>query len=85
MGFLNPTVPPVDPQEFLQRSLRERLRYLAAFWVDNGFGTPRVVHVIYLARCSSPSAGSWSSPSPPTSGRSGTSRRGGTRSWSTRS
>jgi hypothetical protein len=50
MGFLNPTVPPVDPQEFLQRPFRDRMRYLAGFWVDNGFGTPRVVHVIYLVK-----------------------------------
>jgi len=50
MGFLNPTVPEVDPQEFLQRPFLDRMRTLAAFWVDNGFGTPRMVHLIYVVK-----------------------------------
>ena len=50
MGFLNPTVPAVDPQEFLQRPFLERMRYLATFWAENGFGTPRMVHVIYIVK-----------------------------------
>jgi hypothetical protein len=50
MGFLNPTVPEVDPQEFLQRPFLDRMRTLATFWVDNGFGTPRMVHMIYIVK-----------------------------------
>jgi hypothetical protein len=50
MGFLNPTVPPVDPQTFLERPFLERMRSLASFWVDNGFGTPRMVHMIYVVK-----------------------------------
>ena len=50
MGFLNPTVPDVDPQELLQRPFLERIRYLSGFWADHGFGTPRVIHVVYLVK-----------------------------------
>ena len=50
MGFLNPTSPPVDPQEFLQRPFLDRMRYLATFWADHGFGTPRVIHVVYILK-----------------------------------
>jgi hypothetical protein len=50
MGFLNPTVPDVDPQEFLQRPVLDRIQYLSRFWADNGFGTPRVIHMIYLVK-----------------------------------
>ena len=50
MGFMNPTSPPVDPQEFLQRPFLDRMRYLATFWADNGFGSPRVFHVIYILK-----------------------------------
>ena len=50
MGFVNPTTPPVEPAEFLQRPFLERMRYLATFWADHGFGTPRVIHVVYLVK-----------------------------------
>jgi hypothetical protein len=50
MGFLNPTSPPVDPQEFLQRPFLDRMRYLATFWADHGFGSPRVFHLIYVLK-----------------------------------
>jgi uncharacterized membrane protein YkgB len=50
MGFLTPTPLPVEPEQFLPLPLRERLRILALDWVDNGFGTPRMVHMIYLLK-----------------------------------
>ena len=50
MGFLTPNAPQVDPAEFLQRPFLDRMRFLATFWADNGFGSPRVFHVIYLLK-----------------------------------
>ncbi|BBX20931.1 membrane protein [Mycolicibacter terrae] len=50
MGFIQPNLPQVDPDEFLQKPLMERVHILALNWVDNGFGTPRMVHAIYLTK-----------------------------------
>jgi hypothetical protein len=50
MGFLTQTSPQVDPSTFLRQPFFDRMRTLATHWVDNGFGTPRIVHVIYLAK-----------------------------------
>ena len=50
MGFTKPNFPPIDPEEFLRRPLMDRMKYLALWWVDNGFGTPRVIHVVYVLK-----------------------------------
>ena len=50
MPFLTPTVPQVDPAEFLKRPHQERIRFLATFWADNGFGTQKMVHAIYIVK-----------------------------------
>jgi hypothetical protein len=50
MGFTKPNFPPIEPQEFLERPLLERMRYLTLWWVENGFGTPRIIHTIYLLK-----------------------------------
>ena len=50
MGFTRPDLPDVDPDTFMQRPLMERMRILATDWVDNGFGSPRMVHAIYIAK-----------------------------------
>ncbi|MGH3523936.1 MAG: DUF3556 domain-containing protein, partial [Mycobacterium sp.] len=51
MGFLKPDLTPaVEPDEFLQKPLMERLRVLSVDWAENGFGSPRVVHAIYLVK-----------------------------------
>src|ERR1700760_4999856 len=50
MGFTQPTLPPIDPAEFLTKPLLERTKILALNWVDNGFGTPKMVHTIYIAK-----------------------------------
>jgi hypothetical protein len=50
MGLINPVHPDVDPDEFLARPFFDRIKYLGAHWVDHGFGTPRVVHLIYLTK-----------------------------------
>jgi hypothetical protein len=50
MGFTKPNFPPIEPREFLDRPLLERMKYLALWWVENGFGTPRIIHTIYLLK-----------------------------------
>jgi hypothetical protein len=50
MPFKDPLVPPVDPAEFAQWPFFERVRLLSGFWAENGFGSPRVLHVIYLVK-----------------------------------
>ncbi|RZI81685.1 MAG: DUF3556 domain-containing protein, partial [Microbacterium sp.] len=50
MGFLTPSEQPVEPATFLKLPLSERVRILATHWVDDGFGTPRVLHVVYVLK-----------------------------------
>ena len=50
MSFTKPEFPPVDPDTFLAKPLMERMRFLAQHWTDNGFGSPRMVHAIYIAK-----------------------------------
>jgi len=50
MGFTKPNFPPIDPEEFLRRPLMDRMKYLALWWVENGFGTPRVIHTVYVLK-----------------------------------
>ncbi|MFB7718972.1 DUF3556 domain-containing protein [Nocardia sp. NPDC056100] len=50
MGFKTGDFPPVDTGTFLELPLRERIRTLALHWVEYGFGTPKMVHTIYLAK-----------------------------------
>jgi len=50
MPFLTPDVPPVEPAEFLTRPRQERIRVLATFWSEYGFGTPKMVHTIYIVK-----------------------------------
>ena len=50
MGFTKPDLPNVDPGTFMQEPLMHRMQVLALHWVERGFGTPRMVHVIYIAK-----------------------------------
>lgn len=50
MGFTRPALPALDPDAFLRKPLMERMRILAADWAENGFGAPRMVHLIYVAK-----------------------------------
>ena len=52
MGFTKPDLPDVDPDTFMQKPLMERMQILATDWVDNGFGSPKMVHTIYIAKLS---------------------------------
>jgi len=50
MGFTKPALPPVDPDTFMRQPLMHRMKVLALHWVEHGFGTPRMVHAIYIAK-----------------------------------
>lgn len=50
MGFTKPDLPQVDPDTFLRKPLMERMRILAANWVEHGFGSPRMVHTVYILK-----------------------------------
>ncbi|MBS1692993.1 MAG: DUF3556 domain-containing protein [Actinobacteria bacterium] len=50
MGFTTPHLPCVDPDTFLRKPLMERVRILGADWAENGFGSPRLVHVVYIVK-----------------------------------
>lgn len=50
MGFTQPNFPAVDPEEFLGKPLRDRMRLLALNWAENGFGSPYMVHTIYIVK-----------------------------------
>lgn len=50
MGFTTGNFPDVDPATFLDRPFRDRLRAMSTHWVDYGFGSPKMVHTIYIAK-----------------------------------
>jgi Transmembrane protein of unknown function (DUF3556) len=50
MGFTKPDLPLVDPDTFMRQPLMDRMKVLALRWVDHGFGTPRMVHAVYIVK-----------------------------------
>lgn len=50
MGFLTPTPPPIDVEEWKKLPHLERIKPLAQDWAVNGFGTPYAVYLLYLAK-----------------------------------
>src|ERR1700744_1989404 len=50
MGFTKADFPPVDPGTFLQQPLMERMKVLALHLVEHGFGSPRMIHTIYIVK-----------------------------------
>jgi hypothetical protein len=50
MGFKEGDFPAVDPATFLQRPFRDRLRAMSTHWADYGFGTPKMVHTVYILK-----------------------------------
>ncbi|MDT7600066.1 MAG: hypothetical protein QOK26_2143, partial [Pseudonocardiales bacterium] len=50
MGFKTGDFPPVDLETFLDKPLLERTKALALHWVEYGFGSPRMIHTIYVAK-----------------------------------
>jgi len=49
-GLINPSPQPVPPEEFVTYPLQDRVRILAANWVEDGFGTPRMLHIVYILK-----------------------------------
>jgi Transmembrane protein of unknown function (DUF3556) len=50
MGFTKPYRPQLDPDTFLRKPLMERMRILAVNWGEHGFGSPRMVQTMYIAK-----------------------------------
>ncbi|TDP31947.1 DUF3556 domain-containing protein [Nocardia ignorata] len=50
MGFKTGDFPPVDTETFLDLPLRDRVRTLALHWVEYGFGTPKMIHTVYVLK-----------------------------------
>jgi Transmembrane protein of unknown function (DUF3556) len=48
MGFLQPTEPPFEIEEWRKLSHLERIKPLAQDWAENGFGTPTFVYLLYV-------------------------------------
>jgi hypothetical protein len=50
MGFIQPDLAAVDPDTFLQKPLMERMRILAIDWGEKGFGSPKMIHTMYIVK-----------------------------------
>lgn len=50
MGFLTPSPQPVPPAEFVRLPFLERIRILTTNWVDDGFGTPKALTIVYVLK-----------------------------------
>jgi uncharacterized membrane protein YkgB len=50
VGFVTPTLPDVDLEDFLRRPLMERIRIMTTKWADHGLGVPRMIHVLYIVK-----------------------------------
>ncbi len=50
MGFIEPTPPPFEYEEWRRRPHLERIKVLAQDWALNGFGTPYFVYLLYIVK-----------------------------------
>jgi Transmembrane protein of unknown function (DUF3556) len=50
MGLMTGNFPPVDPATFMDKPYQERLKTLTRHWVEYGFGSPKVIMVMYLLK-----------------------------------
>jgi hypothetical protein len=50
MGFIAPSPPPVDVEEWKRLPHLERIKPLAQDWALNGFGTPYAVYLLYVLK-----------------------------------
>src|SRR5258706_5729099 len=50
MGFLQPSPPPFDLEEWRAKPFLARLKPNAQDWVLNGFGAPGIVYVLYIVK-----------------------------------
>lgn len=51
MGFIKPSLPEVDFEEWARQPHARRIRPAMQHWVENGFGTPRAIYVLYGVKC----------------------------------
>jgi hypothetical protein len=59
MGFLQPSPPPFDLEEWRARPYLARLKPNAQDWVFNGFGAPGIVYVLYALKLIGFIVGAW--------------------------
>jgi hypothetical protein len=50
VGFLTADLPEVDLATWRDRPHLERMKILALHWIDYGFGTPKLIHVLYTIK-----------------------------------
>ena len=50
MGFTKPSCPVSTRRSSCGKPIMERMRILALHWAENGYGSPRMVHTIYVAK-----------------------------------
>ncbi len=50
MGFLQPTKPRFDTDDFLQRPYLQRIELGTKFWGEFGYGLPKVIIVVYFVK-----------------------------------
>jgi Transmembrane protein of unknown function (DUF3556) len=50
VAIKDPTFPPVDPEAYRRMPVSDRLKVLTQFWTTNGFGSPKILHAIYLMK-----------------------------------
>ena len=50
MGFIQPSPPPVDVEEWKRLGHLERIKPLAQDWAINGFGTPNAIYLLYVVK-----------------------------------
>src|SRR5262245_39267071 len=50
MGFIEPSPPPFDLEEWKQKPFLSRLKPVVQDWTLNGFGAPGVVYLLYVAK-----------------------------------
>ena len=57
MGFLSPSPPPFEVEEWRKLPYLERLKPLAQDWAVNGIGVPEAVYLLYLVKLAVYTAG----------------------------
>src|SRR6201995_1388609 len=50
MGFMTGSFPPVEPATFMDKPYQDRLTTLHRHWAENGFGSPKVIMVMYVLK-----------------------------------
>lgn len=50
MGFKEGVLPDVDPATFMDRPYLERIKATSRFWAEDGFGTPKMLPLIYIVK-----------------------------------